>query len=145
MSNSPYPHTNSDPFYDFDPNNRTDPKAPVYGLWGGYGSTMKTYSARGPMLNACATGRYSHRFRLFKLNGAGQWDEIAVKDTDAKNDTCDVCGGLVKDSWNRGQYPFYGWQRIGYAWDWDRYPNGKVKDVLRLLFRCKGCKISGGI
>jgi hypothetical protein len=123
-------------FEDFDPNN-----VEHLAVWAVYGGgRFKTYASRGPALNGFTSWT---KAKLYK-GEQGKWIEVAVKDLDAKHNTCDHCHKAhVKESYAHS----YSWSWTRAAWNWARVGGmrSKIADPLRLLFLCHGCKQALGL
>lgn len=123
----------ADSFKDFDPNSGN---VIVWGVWDG--SEFYCKLKRGGVITRAMNSRKS---KLYELTPTG-WVLHATKDTDAQQDTCDLCGLRGVDAaWAAADT--YGWYRTGQyahrlAWRWER-KSKKITSPPRLHFLCPGC------
>lgn len=121
-------------FRDFDPNRSG---ITLWAVWDG--RTLYVKPKRGGCLTKL---RNTHRGKLYELTLNG-WVLHATKDTDARNDTCDLCGlQKVKEAWEyyHSQQRYYSRES---AWAWERQ-GGKIASPPRLYFLCPACKQQTG-
>lgn len=128
-----------DPFVAFDPNNL----AKSGDVWATYTTARRTptFKVHEKRQYALAAFREHSPCKLFELVN-GRWEERACKHHSTKSDRCDVC--RVNLVYARPGVPNARQHNHGYQ-VFDRTPNRKLIEPLRLVTVCYDCKRDRGL
>lgn len=117
----------------FDPNALTE-NQPIWATYDGY--KFKTFTKRGPALNAFSRG---YEAKIFHWDTAtSKWVEDAYKGTPRMR--CSCCDKFITD--DDRSYTYYNAQAPAAwraNWQWERDASGNIASPLKLLFACKLC------
>lgn len=116
---------------DFDPNN----PAHLQGVWMIYTGSWRGihFTAKRPTaLNRVSA---AHTAKLYEYVPNEGWVLRAFKGDPHRPDSCDFCGGSVKDSHDPSNY----YTRSGYHW---KRENGKIVSPPALVYVCEPCSAS---